>query len=272
MEWFKNLIGGFKWAPTNKGIQNKKGTELIQFNLAEGSTFNGNINISENGKRIIEKRNENLDIISKSNVPDSAQNNIQDFEHVEQIKRFVEKGANSSAEIASFVRDLMPNMISTPDFIERKNIELALDFLKESSTSEKSILVWSYLLSIVNVGNNPAWFKNNPLIINKIRACFPLEKRDALHHGMTIIFGRFGGKPDFNINNIAIKDDELFKRSFIDSGLFSSKTSFLRYLPEFGYSNTTSEFNIRYFAPYIDGPLKIAAMALLNSIDGVKFS
>ncbi len=268
MTWFKNLIGGFKWNNENKGIQNKKGNELVALNLAKNSSFNGElvVNVNNTGDKIIAKRNSNLNIISQANIDDKAKDYIQDFDHLKHIKDFIEKGANGTEDIALFVKDLIKNMIYNPDFAERRNIELALDFLKESTTEEKGELIWIYLLPFLGI--NPEWFKENPSILEAIRIKYPTKDPNLFDYGVSNVFGRFGGKRTLDLKYYSMdENDEKFKEILHDRGGFLSLEDVLKRIPELkGFASQNNW--ILLCEPYIDGPLKIAALALLNTVDG----
>ena len=97
MNLFKNFIGGLKIQKTNNGIEEKKQVKLT---IKRGAVINGDISIgsladeliNQKDEELIKKKNDNLDIISNSDVPDGALENIQNIEHIKQIDNFINKG------------------------------------------------------------------------------------------------------------------------------------------------------------------------------------
>lgn len=92
-------------------------------------------------KKILSNCQKNLQIIEKADISDDDIKNIDDFQHLHDVQKFLNEGIKSSIEIANFVSSKIKEITIEKNYKKRKDIFDALVFLKESDNKERKILV-----------------------------------------------------------------------------------------------------------------------------------
>lgn len=176
----------------NKNEKIVKKTKIPFSKLIKGKMIS-NKNLSPEIKKDIlskDKRWAKLNVM----LDKYAKDNIMDLNHMLDVTNLLELATLTNDELYKMIQDnlLLKRIIETHDERKRKEIIRNIEFLNEANHTEKTALVWMYIMSIMTKSLDNFNILIEQKKIKELRNTYPLTEPNINLYQSAALFSKFG--------------------------------------------------------------------------------